>query len=202
MLQIGKCHYWMYDSLWAYDMKPCCVHEEIAMVCADLNIMIYPIRIIRLMTARGPSQSRVVMSVCYLTSFTPSTIASLSISLFCFPSIFDSIPPTQPSTLSFPIKIMASPRDQLSPSGSGTRTYPVYSTNLSSPQHTSFPSHMTRPSFPMPSMNFRISIPGYNRESRPTAEDNVQPRFELFLLGEGEKKVTEEADTRKFSFLS
>lgn len=54
----------------------------------------------------------------------------------------------------------------------------------------------------MPSMNFNISTPGYSRESRPTAEDNVQPRFELFLLGEGEKKVTEEADTRKFSFLS
>ena len=29
------------------------------------------------------------------------------------------------------------------------------------------------------------------------AEDNVQNRFELFLLGEGEKKVTEEPDTRK-----
>ena len=61
---------------------------------------------------------------------------------------------------------------------------------------------MTRPSFPTPSMNFNIGTPGYSRESRPTAEDNVQPRFELFLLGEGEKKVTEEADTRKFSFLS
>ena len=51
-------------------------------------------------------------------------------------------------------------------------------------------------------MNFSISTPGYSRESKPTAEDNVQPRFELFLLGEGEKKVTEEADTRKFSFPS
>ena len=49
-------------------------------------------------------------------------------------------------------------------------------------------------------MNFNIGTPGYSRESRPTAEDNVQPRFELFLLGEGEKKVTEEADTRKFGF--
>jgi hypothetical protein len=28
---------------------------------------------------------------------------------------------------------------------------------------------------------------------------NVSNRHELFLLGEGEKKITEEADTRKFS---
>ena len=28
------------------------------------------------------------------------------------------------------------------------------------------------------------------------AEDNVPPRFELFLLGDGEKKVTETPDTR------
>ena len=49
-------------------------------------------------------------------------------------------------------------------------------------------------------MNFNIGTPGYSRASRPTAEDNVQNRFELFLLGEGEKKVTEEADTREFGF--
>ena len=61
---------------------------------------------------------------------------------------------------------------------------------------------MTGPSFPSPRTNFRIGTPGYTRESRPTAEDNLPPRFELFLLGEGEKKVTEEADTRKFGFLS
>ena len=97
---------------------------------------------------------------------------------------------------------MASEGDHRSPSDSGTRVYPAYGTNLSSNQHTSFTSHMTRPSFPRPSMNFSISTPGYSRESKPTAEDNVQPRFELFLLGEGEKKVTEEADTRKFSFPS
>lgn len=39
------------------------------------------------------------------------------------------------------------------------------------------------------------------REARPTSEDNQPPRFELFLLGDGEKKVTEEADTREFSLL-
>ena len=61
---------------------------------------------------------------------------------------------------------------------------------------------MTGPSFPSPHTNFRIGTPGYTRASRPTAEDNVPPRFELFLLGEGEKKVTEEADTRKFGILS
>ena len=31
------------------------------------------------------------------------------------------------------------------------------------------------------------------------AEENVSPRFELFLLGDDEKKVTEAADTRKYS---
>ncbi len=35
------------------------------------------------------------------------------------------------------------------------------------------------------------------REARPTAEDNLSDRFELFLLGDGEKKVTEEPDTSK-----
>lgn len=36
------------------------------------------------------------------------------------------------------------------------------------------------------------------RHASPTAaEDNVPPRFELFLLGDGEKKVTEETDTSK-----
>ncbi|MCJ1262068.1 DNA-directed RNA polymerase II core subunit [Lobaria immixta] len=34
------------------------------------------------------------------------------------------------------------------------------------------------------------------RESKPNAEDNVPHRFELFILGEGERKVTEEPDTR------
>lgn len=37
------------------------------------------------------------------------------------------------------------------------------------------------------------------REAKPTSEDNQPARFELFLLGDGEKKVTEEADTREFS---
>ena len=54
----------------------------------------------------------------------------------------------------------------------------------------------------MSRMNLSAGNAGYRRESKPTAEDNTQPRFELFLLGEGEKKVTEEADTREFSYLS
>ena len=46
------------------------------------------------------------------------------------------------------------------------------------------------------------------RESQPQvtmripAEDNVPHRFELFLLGEGEKKVVETADTRRFTSVS
>ena len=35
---------------------------------------------------------------------------------------------------------------------------------------------------------------------KANAEENVPNRFELFLLGEGEKKITEEPDTRKFTF--
>ncbi|KAK4691914.1 DNA-directed RNA polymerase II subunit RPB11, partial [Lecanoromycetidae sp. Uapishka_2] len=35
-----------------------------------------------------------------------------------------------------------------------------------------------------------------SRRSAPSADDNRPDRFELFLLGDGEKKVTEEADTR------
>ena len=38
---------------------------------------------------------------------------------------------------------------------------------------------------------------GGHREPKPGAEDNVQPRFELFLLADGEKKVIEEPDTRE-----
>jgi hypothetical protein len=32
---------------------------------------------------------------------------------------------------------------------------------------------------------------------KPVAEDNIPNRFDTFLLGDGEKKVTEVADTRK-----
>lgn len=39
--------------------------------------------------------------------------------------------------------------------------------------------------------NAEYTLPG----SRAIAEENVPNRFETFLLGDGEKKVTEEADT-------
>lgn len=49
-----------------------------------------------------------------------------------------------------------------------------------------------------PSSNMRLPNPEPgSRASRPIAEDNVPNRFELFLLGDGEKKVTEETDTRE-----
>ncbi len=35
------------------------------------------------------------------------------------------------------------------------------------------------------------------RYPKPTAEENNTSRFELFLLGDGEKKVSETPDTRK-----
>ena len=91
--------------------------------------------------------------------------------------------------------------DHIAPSSSASMTRP-YNTNLSTAQYTSFYSHMTRPLLHKSSMNPNTSNTGYRRESKPTAEDNTQPRFELFLLGEGEKKVTEEADTRESRFSS
>ncbi|MCJ1425061.1 DNA-directed RNA polymerase II core subunit [Sticta canariensis] len=40
------------------------------------------------------------------------------------------------------------------------------------------------------------SFANSRREGKASTEDNVAPRFELFILGDGERKVTEEADTR------
>lgn len=79
---------------------------------------------------------------------------------------------------------------------------PIYKNKLNMRYHISHYSHMTR-SRSLPS-NMKIG-PGSAvnaGQPRPGAEDNTQPRFELFLLGEGEKKVTEEPDTREFSYLS
>lgn len=56
-------------------------------------------------------------------------------------------------------------------------------------------SHMVKDSNPASNMRLPNPEPG-SRASRPIAEDNVPNRFELFLLGDGEKKVTEETDTR------
>ncbi|KAL8973397.1 MAG: hypothetical protein Q9197_002368 [Variospora fuerteventurae] len=41
-----------------------------------------------------------------------------------------------------------------------------------------------------------LANPEAAHRDRPSAEENVPNRFELFLLGDGEKKVTEETDTR------
>lgn len=46
-------------------------------------------------------------------------------------------------------------------------------------------------------MNINIGNPNTDRGQRINAEDNVPTRFDAFLLGDGEKKVTEEPDTRK-----
>ena len=45
-----------------------------------------------------------------------------------------------------------------------------------------------------------INVFGVNRQRETRAVDNTEDRFELFLLGDGEKKVAEEADTRKWNF--
>ena len=78
----------------------------------------------------------------------------------------------------------------------------VYNTNLNATQHTSVHSHMMPFSLPATRLNLVPRVAGYNPDSNQVAEDNTQARFELFLLGEGEKKVTEEADTRESSFSS
>ncbi|KAL8688956.1 MAG: hypothetical protein Q9218_005260 [Villophora microphyllina] len=60
---------------------------------------------------------------------------------------------------------------------------------------------MRRNSFPTLGNDMRPRNPE-SRGNRPTAEENVPNRFELFLLGDGEKKVTEETDTRELALQS
>ena len=68
---------------------------------------------------------------------------------------------------------------------SGSRSYVV--NNFAHLRHSRFAQH--------------VNMVPYNPERgrRPVTESNVEDRFELFLLGEGEKKVTEAIDTRKLS---
>lgn len=56
---------------------------------------------------------------------------------------------------------------------------------------------MSRPSSYTANMDINAFCGERNRESR--AVDNTEDRFELFLLGDGEKKVSEEADTRELT---
>ena len=61
-------------------------------------------------------------------------------------------------------------------------------------------AHMQRPppgGSLIGTMNINIGNPNTERGQRINAEDNVPSRFDAFLLGDGEKKVTEEPDTRK-----
>ena len=61
-------------------------------------------------------------------------------------------------------------------------------------------SHMTRGTSSTPmTMNLNTGS-SYAGSHMIGAGDNIQDRFELFLLGEGEKKVTEEPDTRESLF--
>ena len=74
---------------------------------------------------------------------------------------------------------------------------------LGSPTHFSQHSHMNRGGPGLyANMNVNALSSNSNRGPKPTAEDNVPNRFDTFLLGDGEKKVTEEADTRKLTFIS
>ena len=61
-------------------------------------------------------------------------------------------------------------------------------------------SHMQYYTYGAPStatMNINIGNPYTDRGHRINTEDNIPNRFDAFLLGDGEKKVTEEPDTRK-----
>ena len=57
-------------------------------------------------------------------------------------------------------------------------------------------SHMIRPSFAMPRAQAPI-VDGYHRGEQVPVRFNIPTRYELFILGDGEKKVTEEIDTSK-----
>ena len=77
---------------------------------------------------------------------------------------------------------------------------PATAADLHGDHHVSGHSHMTRTDINRPPLSMDINRGARNGPSS-AAEDNVPHRFELFLLGEGEKKVTEEADTRKSATL-
>lgn len=50
---------------------------------------------------------------------------------------------------------------------------------------------------PRHNWNMVPPVPDGPRRDKPCLEANIPERFELFILGENEKKVTEEIDTRK-----
>ena len=72
------------------------------------------------------------------------------------------------------------------------------SRNLEKSTHVSAHSHMSPPSSNTSTMDINRQS-GVRGGGEERAADNTENRFELFLLGDGEKKVTEEADTRKLA---
>lgn len=77
---------------------------------------------------------------------------------------------------------------------------PVARPSLNRATVVSASAHMQRYSLGTPSigtMNINIGNPNMERGQRISAEDNIPSRFDAFLLGDGEKKVTEEPDTRE-----
>ena len=91
-----------------------------------------------------------------------------------------------------PLLSPAEAASRIAPSSDDRNRIRAYS--LGTKTHVSVESHMTRGS----GLTMDINIGGSSASHGPIqAEDNRQDRFELFLLGEGEKKVTEEPDTRK-----
>ena len=77
---------------------------------------------------------------------------------------------------------------------------PVARPSLNRATVVSAASHMQRypPSASsIGTMNINIGNPNSERGQRISTEDNIPSRFDAFLLGDGEKKVTEEPDTRE-----
>ena len=77
---------------------------------------------------------------------------------------------------------------------------PVVRPSLNRATVVSSAAHMQRPrpgGSSIGTMNINFGNPNTERGHRINAEDNVPSRFDAFLLGDGEKKVTEEPDTRE-----
>ena len=110
------------------------------------------------------------------------------------------IPYRTTTTMPSPRRSSLSPRNpaELHAPNADYQNRPVAS-DLGSPTHISHHSHMSR--YRGHALYSPMNVNALNSDShvgpKPVAEDNIPNRFDTFLLGDGEKKVTEVADTRK-----
>ena len=117
-----------------------------------------------------------------------------------FPSSPFRLPSRTTTTMPSPRRSSLSPRNpaELHAPNADYQNRPVAS-DLGSPTHISHHSHMSR--FRGHALYSPMNVNAFNSDShvgpKAVAEDNIPDRFDTFLLGDGEKKVTEVADTRK-----